>query len=200
MMQNSVNGFDVSHHNGTFDFVGMANQGHKFCFLKATEGTGFVDSQFHRGWTEAPRAGLLVGAYHFFHPAQDPGAQAAHFLKTVGPTRLGDLPAVLDFEVTDNIRNGVQIQNALRFLQLIKSGTGKMPIVYGSPGFLEVYGSGLAALVTYPLWVAHYTTGHPRIPKPFLNYAFWQYTDKNGMDLNVFNGDLSALRTLAGIS
>ncbi len=198
MINGMIKGFDVSHHQGAFDFGKMAAQGHKFCFLKATEGTHFVDSQFKRSWDEAPRAGLYVGAYHFYRPQYEPAEQAAHFLKTVGPSRVGDLPCVLDLETTDHVRNGIIIAGALKWLQLVSSATGKDAIIYASPGFLKPLGD-LEQFQKYPLWIANYGVNHPHVPAPWPNYTFWQYTDQHGLDLNVFNGDVTKLMALAKV-
>lgn len=39
-------GVDVSHWQGKIDWVKVAGAGESFCFIKATESTGFVDPQF----------------------------------------------------------------------------------------------------------------------------------------------------------
>lgn len=187
-----IKGIDVSHYQGHVDWPHMKAVGNEFCFLKATEGIGYTDSQFHANWINAPKAGLLTGAYHFFHPNMDPGAQADHFLKVVGPIK-DKLPCVLDFEVTDNMRVSVQISRALTWLGLIESRTGNNPIVYCSPGFFEALGAP-EAFRRYPLFVAHYGVNHPRIPRPWTSWSFWQYSEANGLDLDIFNGSLENLK------
>lgn len=41
-------------------------QGVSFAFIKATEGSGFVDEHFAYNYSRAQKAGLRAGAYHFF--------------------------------------------------------------------------------------------------------------------------------------
>ncbi len=40
--------------------------GLRFAYVKATEGGDWTDPRFEKNWREARRAGLRVGAYHFF--------------------------------------------------------------------------------------------------------------------------------------
>lgn len=191
-----ISGIDVSHHNGIINWQGIKDRGFQFCFLKATEGINYTDSQFQRNWKEAPAHGLLTGAYCFFHPDQDALKQADHFVNVMGKNLQGRLPAVLDWETTGNMRNQVQIDRALIFLQAVESMTGKRPLVYCSPGFIEGVGHP-EALARYKLWVAHYGVSHPRVPRPWTNYLIWQTSDAHGLDLNTFNGDINALKALA---
>lgn len=70
---------DVSHHNGAIDWPAVAGAGIALAFLKATQGTRFVDPTFERNRTGAENAGVLVVPYHFVDSA-DPDAQAKHFI------------------------------------------------------------------------------------------------------------------------
>src|SRR5690242_5333217 len=72
-------GLDVSHHQGTLSWPSIASGGVEFCFIKATEGTSFVDDKFERNWRGAQDAGLFRGAYHFGRVGSDPATQAVHF-------------------------------------------------------------------------------------------------------------------------
>lgn len=101
-----IRGIDVSHFQGGIDWQAVAGDGVRFCFIKATEGVGDVDPMFHRNWTGAKAAGVLRGAYHFFHPNLDARQQAEHFLSVV-TIEEGTLPPALDVEVTD----GVDVQD-----------------------------------------------------------------------------------------
>src|SRR5690348_3080976 len=125
-----VNGFDVSLHNGVVDFARMSAEGYKFCFVKATDGTNFFDPQFSRNWLEAPKNQILVGAYHFFRPGQDVNAQIDLFTRMIGTRRVADLPPVIDFEVTGDVRISVQKMRALQFLQAVEQALKITPIFY----------------------------------------------------------------------
>lgn len=198
-----VQGFDVSHHNGEFDFSKRVAAGDKFCFVKATEGNAGVDQQFKRNWAESARSGLLVGAYHFFHPNIDPTDQVNNFLTVKGKNRIGDLPCVLDWEITGNVRASVQKKNALMWLHMVEIATGKIPIVYSYKNFLNELGD-MSEFFKYPLWLAQYNDQiqSPTPPAKWPNWTFWQHSDggKGGVDLNVFWGNLSGLRQMAGVT
>ncbi|MBL0015595.1 MAG: hypothetical protein IPP17_03940 [Bacteroidetes bacterium] len=98
----SIRGIDVSRYQGKIEWAKVKQAGIRFAFIKATEGTDYVDPYFAVNWDEAKDKGIARGAYHFFRPAQDGKAQAEHFLKQVKWTK-GDLPPVLDLEVTDEV-------------------------------------------------------------------------------------------------
>jgi GH25 family lysozyme M1 (1,4-beta-N-acetylmuramidase) len=53
-----------------------------FMFLKATDGTGFVDGTFATRRQKLAQLGIPRGAYHFARPG-DASAQAAHFVDVV---------------------------------------------------------------------------------------------------------------------
>src|SRR5204863_8325347 len=74
-------GHDVSGHQGPVDWPGAAGSGAKFVYVKATEGTGFVNPQFAQQYNGSYNVGLIRGAYHFARPdISDGAAQARYFL------------------------------------------------------------------------------------------------------------------------
>ena len=77
----NLQGIDVSHYQGTVDWGKVKSTGKVFAFAKATESTGSTDSQFATNWAAMKAAGVIRGAYHFFHADQDAAAQANHFLQ-----------------------------------------------------------------------------------------------------------------------
>lgn len=188
-------GVDVSHWQGQVDFAGLKSQGYQFCFAKATEGASIVDDQFLRNKTEAFKNGFEFGAYHFFHPGQNPIEQANQFIATVG-SQSGMLPPVLDWEVSDGVRASVQISNSLMWLNAVEKAFGKIPLIYGSPSFLSSLGLP-ESFTRYPLWVANYGVNSPHIPSPWLTNLFWQYSSDGGIDKDQFPGTFDTLRSLA---
>ena len=77
-----VEGLDVSAYQKKIDWKKVAGS-KDFVFIKATEGSGLVDKAFASNWEGARAAGLLRGAYHFFHPGIDAIEQADLFLTKV---------------------------------------------------------------------------------------------------------------------
>lgn len=193
-------GIDVSHWQGRIDWARVADDGIAFAYIKATEGGDYVDPQFVANWDGAARAGVLRGPYHFYRPQTDAAAQAQQFLRTVG-ARAGDLPPVLDVEVTDG-RSAAAIAAGVRtWLETVERATGVRPILYTRAGFWNPVGGGFGA---YPLWVAHYGVAQPAIPADWDRWAIWQHSDAGrvagitgNVDLNWFSGGWDALRALA---
>jgi len=198
----TLQGVDVSSYQGTVDWSSAHAAGIAFGFAKATEGDTLVDSSFAGNWAGMKAAGVVRGAYHFFHPEESATAQANFVLSTVGTLEAGDLPIVLDFEVLDGVSEATAVADAVTFLQTVTSATGKTAILYMSAEFLS---GSYASLAPYTLWVANYGVSCPGLPSEFSKWSFWQNSDdgnvsgiSGGTDTDVFNGTLSALTALAG--
>lgn len=178
-------GIDVSNNNGHVDFAAVHKAGYRFAFLKASEGTTFVDSYFASNAKAAKAAGLRVGAYHFLD-ASPAAAQAKHFAARIHAAGLkpGDLLPVADVEKT-----GVTTGQAVAFIDAVHRELGVKPLIYTSPGFAR-----WPSTFGCRLWVAHYGVSHPTIPPPWTAYAAWQHSQSGHVpgvsgacDLNVTN-------------
>ena len=193
-----LQGIDVSHYQGLVNWKRVKEAGYSFAIAKATGGTRFVDSQFHNNWQGMREAGLVRGAYHFFHADEDPIAQAEHFIQTVSTLRPGDLPPIVDIEVTENIPTPTIVARALVWIKYVEEKLGKKPMVYSSLSFYNRY---LATdFINYHFWVAEYSN---RIEEPRVDrsWEMWQHSQSgsvpgiNGdVDLNFFNGTMVQLR------
>ena len=185
-------GQDVSNYQPDHDWEASSAQ---FGIIKATEGLSFRDSSFARHWKELADKGIVRGAYHYGHPANDPIAEAEHFLSVVNsqPAKPGDL-LVLDLETTDG-RSVAEVNAwAKKWLAHVKAKTGVTPIFYSGWYFADTYGKGLQ---DYPLWVAHY--GKPKgavgTPADWKSWTIHQYSD-SPVDQNVANLTPDELRAL----
>ena len=178
-------GIDVSHYQGVIDWAKVKNAGLKFAFTKATQGKSEVDPTFHTNWAEIKTAGLVRGAYHFFNPDIDAAAQADHFIATV-QLEPGDLPPVLDIEVTDGVTQA-GIEDGIRvWLEKIAEVYGVQPIIYSALPFVKtVWAEGFSM---YPLWIADDTRSTPAPPGDSETWTFWQYTQKGAIP--GLNGDV----------
>lgn len=209
-----MNGIDVSHVQGTIDWPTVAGAGVGFAFAKATEGTTFTDSKFAANWFGMKAAGIARGAYHFFHPAMDAAAQAAHFLAVLasangGSAQLapGDLPPVIDLEwVKDAMPAPTEYAADVQaFLDAVEAGTGRAPMIYTDASFWNEFAAS-DAFGRYPLWVAEYGAHAPKLPAGWDQYTIWQ-NSSNGkaagiatpVDLDVFNGSPEEMQQLAGM-
>jgi lysozyme len=196
-------GIDVSHHQGKINWsevVAMDVGGKRisFVFIKATEGITRKDNHYDRNWKKAGEAGLMRGAYHYFHPSRDAAKQARNFINNV-KLQPGDLPPVLDIEVTNRKSKSEIVSGAREWCRLVEEYYGVKPLIYTSPGYFTSYLAG--EFDDYLLWIAHYHSEKPRTGKH--KWHFWQHTDKasvNGIrgyvDLNVYKGDSGSLQKL----
>lgn len=195
----TIQGIDVSRYQATVDWDIIASQNMHFAFIKATEGETHTDDHFVTNWTNIKKAGLRRGAYHFFRPRTPANRQADHFVRYVQLTP-GDLPPVLDIEVTDGVNPARLVNQVKTWLTLIERHYGIKPIVYTN---LKFYNKYLAGQVDeYPLWIARY---HHKAPQTASGQAwqFWQYGDRGKItgidgfvDLNVFRGSWEELDAL----
>lgn len=201
-----VKGIDVSHNNGTIDWQKVAAAGVSFAFAKATEGDDFSDPKFSLNCEGIQSSGIICGAYHFFRPGQDAGAQADNFLKVVqGQDSRVVLPA-LDVEVNDSKDAGNIIAGVQAWMDAVAESLNCRPILYTSASFWNLNVGGSGQFSAYPLWVAHYTfNSKPNIPTGFSDYAIWQFTEDGAIDgiagnvdFDRYNGSLDDLRKLAG--
>jgi lysozyme len=194
-------GIDVSHYDGAIDWPTVASGGIKWAYAKASESTSYVDPTFSGHWSNMRSAGVVRGAYHFFHPDIDGKTQADHFLNTVGTIDATDLPPVLDWE-TSTATGNTAAANAQAFIDEVKLKTGRKTIVYTSPGLWSQFNISQGFFMD-PLWVAHYkgcTPGPsccPTMPTGWSGWVMWQWDDTtsvsgvNGstqVDVDVFNG------------
>lgn len=93
-------GLDVSsyqHPGGVIiNWRRVARNGYSFVFIKATEGTYYVNPYYAQDLRGAEGNGLIVGAYAFAVPSRSPGwAQADFLIRHMGRTTLAP---VLDIE------------------------------------------------------------------------------------------------------
>ena len=183
-------GLDVSNYNGTISWSKVAGAGYSFAFGKATEGTSYTDKTYTTNRNGSESAGLVFGAYHFARPAGGNAAaatasairQANYFLTVAGP-QPGELPPVLDLEVTGNLTQQRLLTWTLAWLGQIYARTGVEPFLYTSPLFWKGHlgDSTAAAAAGTGLWIAHWTSsGSPTVPAGNWNGAgwkFWQWTN-----------------------
>ncbi len=212
----TVPGIDVSYWDSGIDWPKVRATGQRYVFVKATEGVTYSDPTFPGNWSGAKTAGLLRGAYCFFHPNLDPVKQAELFIKAIKATKdSGELPHVLDLEAHDNQPKLKIIARAKAWLDAVEAEFGRKPIIYSGQYFLQDHFSELGGgppswAKDYPLWLAQYPTQYspgmtPFLPKGWFKWTLWQYSDKgvvNGInasvDMNLFNGTLEELYAFAG--
>lgn len=188
-----VRGIDISAHNGVVDFDKVAATGMEFVILKATEGATFKDRNFTDNYRKARRAGLKVGAYHFFRFDVGGYMQALNLLHSLRG-RLLDLPVVIDVEEWSNPRDHTTHDILTRLQSMINTleSHGYRVMLYSNKdGFEKFFSQQFAH---YPLWLCSFT-GAPEAG----NMRLWQFSHVgrvsgvNGkVDINTFNGSAEA--------
>jgi lysozyme len=214
----TVPGIDVSHWQSVINWTQVRETGARFAVIKATEGTNFVDNRFTTNWREAKAAGLMRGAYCYFHPDLDARTQADHFVNAVNATNdRAELPPALDLEVANGVDKTQIISRVKVWLDRVEQRLGRKPFIYSGISFLETYlseigGAPPAWSKDYPLWLGwypyNYTPGmKPRLPRGWFTWTIWQYSKDgqvNGInaevDMDLFNGTLKNLYEFCGIN
>jgi len=177
-------GIDVSSNNGHLDWAQIAKAGVTFAYARATLGKESNDETFEANRQGAKAHGIRFGAYHLPYPGNSSAKQqAAHFLRVAKP-RAGDLLPAIDIENKTPKDEGEAkfsrddlIAWFRQWLAAVEAKVGAKPIIYTNPSW---WSSRLqnADLSGHPLWLAHYTEGHPTIPHPWKGYAIWQHSDR----------------------
>ena len=150
-----VRGVDVSSYQGDIDWPVLAQQDIQFAFIKATEGSSFVDPCFAENFPQAQEAGLRVGAYHFFSFDSPGDTQADNFIRTVPPVE-GGLPPAVDVEFYgDKAEHPPERETVQReldcLLERLEAHYGVKPVLYATRESYDRYLAG--GYTEYPLWI-----------------------------------------------
>ena len=179
-----VVGIDVSHHQGNIDWQAVARGGVDFVYIKATEGATYIDAKFRHNAHEAHKAGLMVGAYHYFRMTSSVDEQFDNFKKATLGLSL-DLIPMIDVETSDGkSKKGVQ-RNLDKFIELIKDEYGVSPMIYGTQ---RSYNELCAPKYNHlHLYIGRYGNQPPKLLGNG-GYTIWQYTENGtveGINKNV---------------
>jgi GH25 family lysozyme M1 (1,4-beta-N-acetylmuramidase) len=141
----SETGLDISHWNNNdtaltrAQFALIRAAGHRFVWIKRTQGTTFVDKHGVANFDAAFGTIDWIGGYHFFEWDQNGAEQADHFSRTMGEA-LGNFPELIDVElesgvvVTDKLLAEANLRACLarceeRFL--------RKPVIYTNRNYWE---------------------------------------------------------------
>jgi MYXO-CTERM domain-containing protein len=201
----TVEGVDVSVYQGNIDWNAVAASGRAFAIARVSDGTGNIDPTFPGNWNGIKAAGMVRGVYQFFRPDEDPIAQADILVNAVGMLGDGDLPPVLDMEVTDGVGAGGIVGAIHAWADRVKAGTGRDPIIYTGKYFWQDNVGNSGDFTNLVLWHAQYTSAAcPNIADAWPTWGMWQYADDGqvpgiggNVDLDRFNGSLADLQQLA---
>lgn len=168
-----------------------------FAVMKSTEGSTVQDPTFPFNFTEAKESGLIRGAYHFLSPSSDVEDQVQNYIANT-PLEPGDLPPILDIEVSNKVmkKDSKRIcAMALQWLKEIEQYYGVKPIIYTYNNYYESYMKD-GRFNDYMYWLARYSDTKPDAR----NWEIWQFTE-NGrcagietpVDVDFFKGNYNFL-------
>lgn len=185
-----VNGIDSSHWNGELDGDKCVEAGNVFYFAKASDGWTIVadaaeprlDPLCQINTSEAIRAGLKVGLYHYFRPDKDAMSQAELFLDILTLVDAQHLPPALDFE--EHPPAGMSVEELrealLSWLLMVEMETGQTPFLYTNKTYYDAY-LDFGAFDRFPIFVANYTSAdEPAMPNRRDDWEIWQWDYTGG--------------------
>lgn len=206
-IQYPVRGVDISSYQGTIDWQVLAGQDVDFAFIKATEGSSYVDSFFAINYENAIKTNLRVGAYHFFSYDSSGATQAELFIANVAPYD-NMLPPVVDVEFygdkEKNLPDKETTQRELSDLLLkLEEHYGLKPIIYATEKSYRLYIEN--AFEEYDIWIRNVITS-PNLSDD-RSWTFWQYTNRDKLDgysgkeqfidINVYNSSKEQFKNYA---
>lgn len=164
-----------------------STNGLDFVFIKVTEGLSYINPRWVAQRDHAKAAGLVWGAYHYPHMANDPVTEADYFLKQVA-WQPGDI-IVLDWEGYDPANQNVPKARQLAYRDAwLAYVQGKMPghrvgMYCNTDYWLNVDTTGNCGDF---LWIA---TGGRAAGDPGIKarWTFHQYSTANDIDHDVAN-------------
>lgn len=204
-----VVGMDVSGYQTGINWTTVANNGGKFVYVKATEGTTYKSSQFASQYNGAYNVGMTRGAYHFATPNTSSGAAQATYFVNNGGSWTGDgrtLPPLLDIEYGYNATCWGLSQSAMvswiaSFSSTVLSLTGTRPAIYTTTDWWKTCTGNSTAFSSNPLMLARYTTASTpgTLPASWKTWSIWQWADAGTFpgDQDVFNGTAAGLKVMA---
>ncbi|MET7638422.1 lysozyme [Streptomyces sp. NPDC005438] len=205
----TVEGVDVSGHQGNVNWQSLWNSGVKFAYVKATEGTGYQNNYFTQQYNGSYNIGMIRGAYHFALPGNSSGAAQANYFVDHGGGWSKDgktLPGVLDIEYNPygatcfGLSQSSMVNWIKDFTATYKARTGRDAVIYTTTDWWsQCTGNNGSFGGSNPLWIARYASSPGGLPAGWGFHTFWQYTSTGPIvgDHNKFNGAMDRLQALA---
>lgn len=166
-------GIDVSHYQGNINWKEVASDKNvSFVYLKATESSGLVDNTYQHNLQSAKRAGIPVGAYHFFSPTARVADQLKNFRSVVDP-KTQDLIPIVDVEKIGKTNHAEFRRRLKEFCAGVEEYFGVKPLIYTSPNFYNRYLAN--DFLDYPFMIARYAEEVPSV-NDRMKFVLWQFT------------------------
>lgn len=186
-------GIDVSKHQGSINWEELKrNAKIKFVYIKATEGSNYVDPRYKENIRNARKHGFRVGSYHYFTDLSSARMQFQNFIQNANRDEQ-DLIPVIDVEkrskwTPQQLRDSVKV-----FADLIEDYYGCKPLIYT---FETFFNKNLGkAFEKYPIFIAKYPKGQEQPNINGVKWVLWQFSEcgrfkgvkDNLVDMSRFN-------------
>ena len=172
---------DVSTWNGNIDWNKVYKSGVRYAMIRSSfgvENPNQVDNKFVRNITNAQRAGVKCGIYHYSYAksAAEAKKEADFCLKTIKNYKI-DLPVAFDIEDSSQTKLGKDALTSIviAFCDRIKSA-GYRPMLYCNPNWLCNYLHKDKLINKYDIWLANWG-----VSAPSYNCAIWQYSENGSV-------------------
>ncbi|MEV6105225.1 lysozyme [Streptomyces sp. NPDC051940] len=208
-IQATVEGVDVSSHQGNVAWSTLWNSGVRWAYVKATEGNYYTNPYFAQQYNGSYNIGMIRGSYHFATPNDSSGYNQANYFVDHGGGWSGDgktLPGALDIEYNPygatcyGKTQSAMVTWIRDFINQYKARTGRWAVIYTTTNWwTQCTGNYGGFAVNNPLWIAKYSTSPGTLPAGWSFYTMWQYTSTGPTvgDHNKFNGAYDRLQALA---
>lgn len=181
-------GIDVSEWQGRINFAEVASSGIEVVYIRASEGTGYIDPYFRENYENAKANGLKTGFYHYVtaRSTEEAREEANFFVSNIKGTE-PDCKLAMDFEVFGDLNKQEINEISEVFLKTVEDLSGKECVIYSDAyNARETFSEELAE--KYDIWVADYFVEEPANNGKWSSWVGFQYSDRgriNGISGNV---------------
>ncbi|MCL6424221.1 lysozyme [Brachybacterium sp. JHP9] len=184
-----VLGIDVANHQEQIDWKAVRADGVSVAYIKATEGSGYIDPEFADNWRGAKSAGVTPGAYHYFTLCS-PGADQARDFLAAAPVDDSALPPALDLEFDGACDARPEAADAQAevdaFIAIVEEAWGRRMVMYSSSDWRSHY--GLPSAEGRPAWL------YSDAGRPEYEWAVWQVRFDGSVDGIQTDVDIDVVR------
>ncbi len=176
------NGIDVSQWQGKIDFKQVSKAGIDIVYIRASEGSNYIDPYFKENYEEAKKNGLKVGFYHYLtaRTTSEAVEEAEFFVSNIKGTN-PDCKIAMDFEVFGDLSIDEINKISEKFLDTVQRLSGKECVIYSDAfNASNTFNESLAK--KYAIWVADYFVEEPANNGKWSSWVGFQYTDIGRVD------------------
>ena len=174
-------GIDISNWQKGINLNQLKERGYDVCYIKITEGKGYVDPCFEENYNKAIAAGMKVGFYHYWRGTSSAIEQANNIVRTLGNKHI-DCKIAIDVEQSDGLSYGELNNSVLQLAEELERLIGAEICIYCNTNYARnVLDSRLGK---YSLWVAHYGVNKPGDNPIWDKWAGFQYSENGTSNVN----------------